>query len=272
MKKALTVNAKTGKAEKMSLIEALQAVTRTDPETMSRFMNLNNAIRNNNNSLYEIAYYMNEININKDSVIYGYKTTAEMIESMFGYKKASTSKMLSVARNFLYKDLTTGEIKSKFSDKFPDGFDAPMTCMYELLLDKDTMKFRSDQVVDFYREFPLADMRQSDYRELQRGLKELLVKGLPMNATEYEKLMMSEQEKQEKNNTEQKQEKSSVDETEQKQKQNTDSMDAFKLYLGTLSTIINGEENAEKKAEMVRMLQDVLKMHKQEKNKQEKTK
>lgn len=259
MRQAIMLNS-NGEGIKMTALEALQSVVKVDPATMQRFVKLNSAIKKNNSSLYEIAYYMEQIDRNKDSVLYGYKTTAEMVESMYGYKKSSTSKMLSVSRNFL-TCTADGEIKSKFSDKYSEGYDVPMTCLYELLLDKDTMRLRGDKVIEFYSQFPLAEMKQADFRGLKSSANDLIKSGLPLTSEALKSLTVAESEKEEREKQESEKREKEKHESEKQESEKADSISTFKLYLGTLSTILNDEKNESKKSEMLKMFSDVLNMH-----------
>lgn len=261
MRQAIKVNS-NGESVKLTLGEALQSVVKADNETMTRFMNLNKAIKTNNSSLYEIAYFMEQIDKNKDSIVYGYKTTAEMVESFWGYKKSSTSKMLAVSRNFL-ECMHDGEIRSKFHDLYDSGYDVPMSCLYELLLDKDTMRYRCKELVDFYHQFPLDEMKQTEFRELKSTANSLVKKGLPLTIENDETLKlvtdsMSGKQEEEKQETKSKEKR----ESEKQDNKEVDSIETFKLYLGTISTILNDEKNEKKKEAMLKMFDDVLKMHK----------
>ncbi|MDE5753788.1 MAG: Nif3-like dinuclear metal center hexameric protein, partial [Oscillospiraceae bacterium] len=176
---------------KLNLTEALSNVKRTNLQAYNRLVQLSkvlNIMTKNNVVMYEIAYSLQQISKNKDSILYGYTTVAEMVETMYGYKKSTTSKMLAVAKNFLIMD-ADGKVKSVF--KSGDN-DIPMSSLYELLQDKQTMSLRKNELIEFYKNFPLHEMKQTEFRELKRIAYHILVSGKPLLYSTYNELIMAE--------------------------------------------------------------------------------
>lgn len=259
MKNALVVNP-SGKAVQLNAVNAMNAVIGKDPVAGGRLVKLNKAINKNNASLFEIADAMNEINKNKDASLYGYKTTAEMVESMYGYKKSSTSKMISVAEYFLEKD-NQGEIHSVFARKFDGERDVPMTCLYELLLDKETMKYRRAEVIGFYTNFEIESMKQGELRKLKQGLQTIIKKGLPLTEESYLAIDDKESDKEsDKKEKSKEKEKVSSNETANDEGNSMNALETFESYAGALGLLYLNETDPEIKNKMIEMLHDTIKV------------
>ena len=264
-KKPLSINSSTGSVEKLDVLTAIQLVGKQDSEALNRLVSLNNAVRMHSNSLYLIAFSMQEIDDNKDSVLYGYRNTAEMLEAFYGYGKSSCSQMLSVSRAFLTSSVDeTGKrnIHSVFSDV--NGNDFNFTCLYELLQRGEIMKYRKDELINFYQgllENGLIsyDSKQKELRKIKERVTELLNKGSKLSLDNYKDLLELEVQSSAVQSTEQTQQNqsSAVQSTEQK-KTEQKNYDRFMIAYSTIIECISNAENEDEKTKMLESLKSII--------------
>lgn len=277
-KKPLSINSATGSIEKLDVLTAIQLVGKQDSEALNRLVSLNNAVRMHSNSLYLIAYNMQEIDDNKDYTLYGYKNTAEMLEAFYGYGKSSCSQMLSVSRAFLESSVNeTGskDIHSVFVDG--NGNDFNFTCLYELLQRAEIMKYRKDELISFYRSLldnglVSYDSKQKDLRKIKEHVTELLNKGAKLSVESYKGLLEMKVQSTEQNNnenavqstehnsngnavqsTEQNTNKNAVQSTEKKS-----NYDRFMIAYSTIIECISSAENEDEKTKMFDSLKSII--------------
>lgn len=231
-----------GTVVKMTAREAFTAVNKPeiDSGVKNRFVNLFTNVRTNKETQFAIAVSMKEIELNKDYKLFGYKSTAEMCESMFEYKKATTSKMIAVAKYFL-TDKGDGKAVPVFGD-------VSLFNLAELLQDKTVMENMSDSIIKFYSMFPVDEMKQDKLRELKQGVKNVITRGLPLTRDNYDRFL--EMKKDEQKETETKEERqASTDnvETEQTEKK-VNVIDEIQSHLSAISELFDKLEIKERKS------------------------
>lgn len=217
-----------------------------DSGVKSRFMNLFTAVKSHVQSKLAIAVSMDEIETAKDYKLFGYKSTAEMCESMFEYKKATTSKMISVSRYFITRK-DNGDLTTVFGDVSTFN-------LAELLQDKKVMQNMGDALVEFYKNFPIAEMKQAEIRALKDNVKNIIATNLPLTMDSYNNIRALEDKKSFVNETSDKVKKD--DKTKENEVENSVSpIDKVNMYLSSISEIYDKLDNEQRKSVV-----DTLKM------------
>ena len=273
-KYALVYNSTNGKPEELTVSEAINALqgdssNAQHASALMRLIRLNKAVNAHNGALLNIAYCMYQIAENEDFYLYGYSSISALGAGFYGYKNSSVSQMVNVARNFLEID-DFGQARSVFYDSQNDC-DFPVTCLSELLLDKNTMQFRKDDVISLYKalidgNILRYDFTQKKIREIVTNIKEMCSRGLPLNSEKYIELTTSKQQTavaqqqngqqngQQQNGQQNGQQQNGQQQNGQQQPVISD-MDKFNALFADMVALIG---KSERSAEMIDMLADFL--------------
>lgn len=162
-----------------------------------RFKTLVKAVKSQNDSRYIIAYQLARIDECGDFKEYGYKTISEMSEKLFGYKKNTTSQLISTANTYL--TCNNGHIESVFKDYIivsEDDYvatlemnDVPITVLFEMMYSNSIMSHHGTEIIEFYKALlPKFNgvPTQKDMRDVKAVVKEIFACSKELNYETYE--------------------------------------------------------------------------------------
>ncbi len=143
--------------------EILEDLMQKDDEKSNamfeRFKTLVKAVKSQNDSRYIIAYQLARIDECQDYKEYGYKSVADMSEKLFGYKKNTTSQLISTANTYL--TCNSGQIESVFKsyisvseDEYVASLemnDVPITVLFEMMYSNTVMSHHGTEIIEFYK-------------------------------------------------------------------------------------------------------------------------
>ena len=172
-----------------------------------RFRALIKAVKSQNDSRYIIAYQLAKIDECQDFKEYGYKTISEMSEKLFGYKKNTTSQLISTANAYLVNN--HGQIESVFKNNITlsedeyvaslEMADIPITVLFEMMYSNSIMTHHRSEIIDFYSCLltKLSGVpSQKDMRDVKAVVKEVFACSKPLTYDTYEaKLLEMKEEK-----------------------------------------------------------------------------
>jgi hypothetical protein len=168
--------------------EILEDLMQKDDEKSNamfeRFKTLVKAVKSQNDSRYIIAYQLARIDECQDYKEYGYKSVADMSEKLFGYKKNTTSQLISTANTYL--TCTSGQIESVFKsyisvseDEYVASLemnDVPITVLFEMMYSNTVMSHHGTEIIEFYKALlPTFSgvPSQKEMRDVKAGVKEI---------------------------------------------------------------------------------------------------
>ncbi|MBR4260728.1 MAG: hypothetical protein IKQ33_02090 [Clostridia bacterium] len=186
-KNALVFDGTTGNVVALDYRTAIDKVKAVDSGAFNRLLKLHENVKFHNSALYEIAWSMKEINQNQDFLYYGYKSTADMMESIYGYGKHSVSRMIAVST--YYTEERNGKHVSFLYDSETET-DMPLSNLTELLEKSEVMNYRVEELKQLYTELFACGIisfnsKQKEIRELRKIVSTIIARSLPLNIDSY---------------------------------------------------------------------------------------
>jgi hypothetical protein len=265
-KNALVFDGTTGNVVSLDYRTAIDKIKSVDTEAFNRLLKLHENVKFHNSALYEIAWNMKEINRNQDFLYYGYKSTADMMEAIYGYGKHSVSRMIAVST--YYTEEKNGKHVSFLYDTETEN-DMPLSNLTELLEKSEVMNYRTNELKELYSELFKRGIisystKQKEIREIRKTVSALINRSLPLNADNYLKLLETKEEI--KTTAQSAPSTSSAQSTPSPQTApsetahaETDTLNEFKSHMFVVMDIIENEKDENKKSEMIKLISEVYK-------------
>lgn len=266
-KNALVFDGTTGNVVSLDYRTAIDKIKSVDTEAFNRLLKLHENVKFHNSALYEIAWNMKEINRNQDFLYYGYKSTADMMESIYGYGKHSVSRMIAVST--YYTEEKNGKHVSFLYDSETEN-DMPLSNLTELLEKSEVMNYRANELKELYSELFKRGIisystKQKEIREIRKTVSALINRSLPLNADNYLKLLETKEEiKPTAQSAPSAQnaptaQSAPTGQNETNAPVETDTLTEFKTHMFAVMDILENENDENKKAEMVKLMSEVCK-------------
>lgn len=267
-KNALVFDGTTGNIVPLDYKTAIEQVKKVDMNACNRLLKLHENVKFHNSALYEIAWSMKEINQNQDFLYYGYKSTADMMDSIYGYGKHSVSRMIAVST--YYTEEKNGKHVSFLYDSETET-DMPLSNLTELLEKAEIMNYRCEELKALYKD--LFDRgiisystKQKEIREIRKNVSTLITRSLPLSADNFIKLLEVKEENTPNapitpnapntpNSTIAPNAPNSP--TPKNELPPMDTLDEFKMHIFSIMDIMENEKDENKKAEMLKLMTDV---------------
>lgn len=271
-KNALVFDATTGSIVQLDYKTAIERIKSVDLEACNRLLKLHENVKFHNSALYEIAWNMKEINKNQDFLYYGYKSTADMMEAIYGYGKHSVSRMIAVST--YYTEERNGKHVSFLYDSETET-DMPLSNLTELLDKAEIMNYRVKELKQLYRELFACGIisfnsKQKELRDLRKIVSTIIARSLPLNIDSYTSVVEDNFKKLETAQNAPTAQNTPTAQTETTQNtptaQNaptaqteTDTLTEFKTHMFAVMDIIENETDENKRAEMVKLMTEIYK-------------